>query len=237
MGIQAWAAKEGETALRGLRTEGWAAFQPAHLSLEECVRRHAESLRAAGPGRDPDLVLYNASASRVWKHPLLEDGVDDGPITAFVESVGAMIATVLFDESFELDLVGIRRNVNVVPEGFGPHIDRRQYLTVVLAFAADPAPGLGTVIYRTSDARGFEAVRLPASTAVIVTGDQREAATGIPATVHSATRKPLAASPIDRCVLIITYRGIGQSVAPELQKELDERVVRARAFAAGASFE
>ena len=231
-------ANEAE-ALSSLRTTGWAVFPKISTphGLEECIRRYAESLEEVRPGRDPDMVFYNAAKSKEWLRPALKDDVNDGPIMAFVEGIEKRIRSVLLNETFERELVGIRRNTNVIPEGFAPHFDKRQYLTVLMSFAAESPDALGTVVYPHSSGRGFEYVRLPAGVAVVITGDQRQAATGIPATIHSAPRKSLVGLSSRRCVFIATYRSIDQAVSPDMLKELEARVQIAARFAADASFE
>lgn len=191
----------------GLSTRGFVVLPRSALPGPELARAVLPGLPDVGRPGLKEWRLYARKAG--WA----ADGEKAPPgyrrIKGFARALTAELRRLLPRETFELDVVHLLLTQGRTGYANHPHFDAG-YLTATCALE-----GPGTILYW----RGRSGVRrkpAPTGTTAVITSQRRQAATGIPSTIHSAPFGKLKR----RVVLIIFYTRAGVSAGLSLRGKL-----------------
>ena len=176
-----------EDLLAPLKTRGFVIL-PQGVWMGGKMEKRILALAAAKAAKrsnapKPDFPKYNASELRVSGYKIRD----------FIKLVTKSLKKALPNERFKYVEPVLRLVQNDEAATNYPHEDG-DYLTVIYTF-----DGPGTLLF--PDGKGTQPLQAPARSVVVISGEERRHATGIPATWHAAPTGTIA----DRLVLILVY--------------------------------
>lgn len=189
-----------------LAARGFEVLSPSSLSSRALARAVLAGMpRDAAPGLDEWRLFARKTG---WDAASAPGGAE---IKRFTRALTAALRARLPGEEFELDVVHLRLTVGRPGYASHPHFDAG-YLTVTCA-----VEGPGTVLYWRE---GSQARRrgTPTGSTAVITSQRRQAATGVPSTIHSAPFGRLRR----RVVLIVFYTRAGVSAGLPLRAKLKD---------------
>lgn len=231
----------------GLRTQGFAISPVGHLfpgdadlrlyremvpAITEGQSRHAEDIYNEPLGRNPRIEFFHNLGYPVrpgqgqwrldWLNPRSAVILHNA-----VERLERELHALLPDEEFSLGN-SLARVANGAAIANSLHHDRGRHLAAnyVIEDGAPDNPGTEIIAWAPS---GFQLHRAPARTWAIVSGDQRELATGIPATIHAAPRRPL----VNRLLIQVLFLPTNSRADAKREERWAEELKSAQAWRAG----
>ncbi|MBI3552142.1 MAG: hypothetical protein HY077_06460 [Elusimicrobia bacterium] len=190
--------------LANLKTAGFAVLAPGALMDAETERRVLDIVERDWIKNGQPVfsqLPFNDRSQPLWGPRMASVRAELDPV---VENLTRRLNSVLTGEGIAVRDVQLRLATPEEPEKQVIHVDLAPYITATYALR-----GRGTVLFRISDGLA-QAREAPTHSWALVTNAEREAATGIPGTVHDI---PLTDRP--RVLLIVRFTRTG----PELPKD------------------
>lgn len=190
----------------GLLTRGHVVLPRAALPVQAMTREVLRGLPSGAPGL------------REWRLFARKTGWDASAgktlpgyrrVKEFTRALEDHLHGLLPGESFELDVVHLRQTAGLPAYTNHPHFDS-SYLTASCALA-----GPGTALY-WRDAAGVHKKGTATGATAVISGQRREAATGLASTIHSAPFGKMKR----RIVLVIFFTRTGSSAGLSLRRKL-----------------
>lgn len=189
----------------GLSTRGFVVLPRAALPARELARAVLPGIPDDGRPGLKEWRLYARKTG--WSSRNVPPGY--ARIKGFTRALTGALRRLLPRETFELDVVHLRLTQGRPAYTNHPHFDSG-YLTASCALE-----GPGTVLY-WRDRSGVRRRPAPTGTTAVITSQRRQAATGLPSTIHSAPFGKLKR----RVVLVIFYTRAGVSAGLPLRARL-----------------
>lgn len=189
------------TPLSDLQSRGFAQLAPEQWLALPAQARVLEAAAAAKPDPEAGYASAPLYAEGNWRDSPAE-------LREAVSSLTSGLRESLPDESFELHSVELRSGYSSPAEAAGSGTGRIHhdglYMTAVAALRRS-----GSSIWDDSRPGPVKERPTPEGSLSVLTNDERAAATGIPATLHSA--EDIAP---DRAVLLVRWARSGEDLAP-----------------------
>jgi hypothetical protein len=192
---------------KGLLTRGHVVLPRAALPAQAMAR---EVLRGLPPDGEPGLREWRLFARKTgWNAAAGKTLPGYLRVKEFARALTTHLHGLLPDESFELDVVHLRQTTGLPAYTNHPHFDS-SYLTASCALA-----GPGTALY-WRDAAGVHKRGTATGSTAVISGQRREASTGLASTIHSAPFGKMKR----RVVLVIFFTRTGSSAGLSLRRKL-----------------